>query len=196
MSIRASWSLLAVWSVLAVAGPFAVAAAAQDAGPQPWLHVRITGDGDGSGNVRVNVPLSAAEALLGLVPHRISPDGRLRLAGRKMPINVAAVRDLWQAIVQVGDTEFVAVDGEDETVRIARKGDLVTVRVEERDEDGNETVDVQLPIAVVDALLAGDGETLNVRAAVERLGELRGDVVRVSEDERQIRIWIDEIASQ
>lgn len=196
MSIRASWSLLAVWSVLAVAGPFAVAATAQDAGPQPWLHVRVTGDGDGSENVRVNVPLSAAEALLGLVPHRISPAGRLRLAGREMPINVAAVRDLWQAVVQVGDTEFVAVDGEDETVRIARKGDRITVRVEERDEDGNETVDVQLPVVVLDALLAGDGETLNVRAAVERLGELRGDVVRVSEDERQIHVWIDELASQ
>lgn len=196
MSIRASWSLLAVWSVLAVAGPFAVAATAQDAGPRPWLHVRVTGDGDGSENVRVNVPLSAAEALLGLVPHRISSDGRLRLAGREMPINVAAVRDLWQAVVQVGDTEFVAVDGEDETVRIARAGDRITVRVEERDEDGDETVDVQLPVVVLNALLAGDGETLNVRAAVERLGELRGEIVRVSEDERQIRVWIDELASQ
>ena len=186
-----------MWSVLAVAGPlFAGAAAAQDAGPRPWLHVRITGDGDGSENVRVNVPLSAAEPLLGLVPHRVSSDGRLRLAGRKMPINVAAVRDLWQAIVQVGDTQFVAVDGEDETVRIERAGDRITVHVEERDEDGNETVAVQLPIVVVDALLAGDGETLNVRAAVERLGDLRGDIVRISEDERQIRIWIDEIASQ
>ncbi|MDE2906954.1 MAG: hypothetical protein OXQ28_12830 [Acidobacteriota bacterium] len=172
-----------------------VAFAQDDAAP-PWLHVQITAQEDGEENVSVNVPLSAAEPMLALVPHRILSDGQLSLAGRDVPLNVGAMRDLWRALTEVGDTEFVTVDGEDETVRIARVGDQITVRVEERDEDGNETVDVQLPIVVVDALLSGDADTLNVRAAVERLGELRGDIVRVTEDERQIRIWIDEVASQ
>ena len=72
-------------------------------------------------------------------------------------------------LTEVGDTEFVTVDGEDESVRIARVGDQITVQVEDRGEEGAETVDIQLPIVVVDALLAGDGDTLNVRAAVERL---------------------------
>ena len=134
--------------------------------------------------------------MLALVPHRILSDGQLSLAGRDVPINVAAMRDLWRALTEVGDTEFVTVQGEDETVRIARAGDQITVQVEEREEEGSETVDVQLPIAVLDALLSGDSDTLNVRAAVERLGELRGDIVRVSENERQIRVWIDEVASQ
>ena len=151
---------------------------------------------DGAENVAVNVPLSAAEPLLALVPHRILSDGQLSLAGREVPVNVGAMRDLWRVLMEVGDTEFVTVDGEDETVRIARVGDQITVQVEDRDEEGVETVDIQLPIVVVDALLAGDGDTLNVRAAVERLGELRGDIVRVSEDERQVRIWIDEVATQ
>ena len=171
--------------------------AAQDTGPQPWLHVQVTGEDDGAENVAVNVPLSAAEPLLALVPHRILSDGQLSLAGREVPINVGAMRDLWRALMQVGDTEFVAVDGDDETVRIARVGDQITVQVENRDDDGgSETVDVQLPIVVVDALLSGNGDTLDVRAAVGRLGELRGDIVRVTEDERRVRIWIDEIASQ
>jgi len=158
--------------------------------------VQVTAEEDGSENVRVNVPLSAAEPMLALVPHRILSDGQLSLAGRDVPLNVGAMRDLWRALTEVGDTEFVTVDGEDETVRVARVGDQITVRVEDRDEEGSETVDVQLPIVVVDALLSGDGDTLDVRAAVERLGELRGDIVRVSEEERQIRIWIDELASQ
>ena len=170
--------------------------AAQDTGPQPWLHVQVTGEDDGAEHVAVNVPLSAAEPLLALVPHRILSDGQLSLAGREVPINVGAMRDLWRALMEVGDTEFVAVDGDDETVRIARVGDQITVQVEDRDEEGDETVDIQLPIVVVDALLSGNGEALNVRAAVERLGELRGDIVRVSEDERQVRIWIDEVATQ
>ena len=193
MSTRALWSVLVV-AGLSVFG-MSVAFAQDDAAP-PWLHVQITAQEDGAENVSVNVPLSAAEPMLALVPHRILSDGQLSLAGRDVPLNVGAMRDLWRALTEVGDTEFVTVDGEDETVRIARVGDQITVRVEERDEDGNETVDVQLPIVVVDALLSGDADTLNVRAAVERLGELRGDIVRVTEDERRIRIWIDEVASQ
>lgn len=193
MSIRATWSVLVVVASLLFIGG---AVAAQDAAAQPWLHVQITGENDGAENVSVNVPLSAAEPMLALVPHRILSDGQLSLAGRDLPFNVAAMRDLWRALTEVGDTEFVTVQGEDETVRIARTGDQITVQVEEREEEGSETVDVQLPIVVVDALLSGDSDTLNVRAAVQRLGELRGDIVRVSEDERQIRIWIDDVASQ
>ncbi len=193
MSTRALWSVLVVAGLLAFG--MSVAAAQEDAG-QPWLHVQITAQEEGEENVSVNVPLAAAEPMLALVPHRILSDGQLRLAGRDVPIDVGAMRDLWRVLTEVGDTEFVTVDGGDETVRIARVGGQITVQVEERGEQGSETVDVQLPVVVVDALLSGDGDTLNVRAAVERLGELRGDIVRVSEDERRIRIWIDEIASQ
>ena len=192
MTTRASWSVLIVAGLVCFGGT----AAAQDAGPQPWLHVQITGDDNGAENVNVNVPLSVAEPILALVPHRILSDGQLSLAGRDLPINVSAMRDLWRALMDVGDTEFVTVEGGDETVRVARAGDRIEVQVEERSDDGSETVDVKLPVLVVDALLSGDAETLNVRAAVERLGELRGDLVRVSEDERQIRVWIDEVASR
>ena len=58
--------------------------------------------------------------------------------------------------------------------------------------DGGETAEMRLPVAVVDALLSGDGDTLDLRAAVEQLGRLRGDIVRVREDDRSIRVWIDE----
>ena len=195
MSNRAFWSAFLVAGLLVSA---VGVVAAQDTGPQPWLHVQVTGEDDGAENVAVNVPLSAAEPLFALVPHRILPDGQLSLAGREVPVNVGALRDLWRALMEVGDTEFVTVDGEDETVRIARVGDRITVQVEDRGEEeaDTETVDIQLPIVVVDALLSGNGDTLDVRAAVERLGELRGDIVRVSEDERRVRIWIDEVATQ
>ena len=193
MSTRTFWSAFVVAGLLASGMSVT---AAQDDASQPWLHVQVTGEDDGAENVAVNVPLSAAEPLFALVPHRILSDGQLSLAGRDVPVNVGAMRDLWRVLMEVGDTEFVTVDGEDETVRIARVGDQITVQVEDRDEEGTETVDIQLPIVVVDALLAGNGDTLNVRAAVERLGELRGDIVRVSENERQVRIWIDELATQ
>ena len=111
-----------------------------------------------------------------------------------MPIDIGAMRNLWRAIADIGDAEFLRVDSGDETVRVARAGDQIHVQVEECDDDRGETVDVRLPVAVLDALLSGDGETLNVAAAVERLAGLRGDIVRVGGDDRQIRVWIDELA--
>lgn len=145
-------------------------------------------------NLNINVPLSAVEPLLSLVPPRILADGRLAVAGHDMPIDIGAMRNLWRAIADIGDAEFLRVDSGDETVRIARTGDQIHVQVEECDDDSGETVDIRLPVAVLDALLSGNGETLNVAAAVERLAGLRGDIVRISGDGRQVRVWIDELA--
>lgn len=152
------------------------------------------GDEEEDFNLNINVPLSAAGPLLSLVPQRILADGRLAVAGRGMPIDIGAMRNLWRTIADIGDAEFLRVDSGDETVRVARAGDQIHVQVEECDDDSGETVDVRLPVAVLDALLSGDGETLNVAAAVERLAGLRGDIVRIGRDGRQIRVWIDELA--
>ncbi len=57
-------------------------------------------------------------------------------------------------------------------------------------------VRVELPVAVVDALLAGEGEQWNVRAAVAELQKRRGDIVRVNDPDSQVRIWIDEQNTQ
>ena len=143
------------------------------------------GDGDEGADfdANINLPLSAVEPLLSLVPHGALADRLLDLAGDD--VNVGAMRDLWRAIAGVGEAEFVAVDGEDETVRIARTGDRINVQVQECDEDGGETVDIRIPVAVVDALLSGDGETLNVHAAVEQLGELQRAARRYRPCERR-----------
>ena len=152
------------------------------------------GDEEGDFNLNINVPLSAVEPLLSLVPHRILADGHLAVAGHDMPIDIGAMRNLWRVIANIGDAEFLSVDGGEETVRVARTGDQIHVQVEECADGGGETVDIRLPVAVLDALLSGDGETLNIAAAVERLAGVRGDIVQISSDERQIRVWIDELA--
>lgn len=149
-------------------------------------------DGDGPFDVNINVPLSAAEPLFSLVTRHILSDGQLAVAGHDVPIST--LRDLWRAIENVGDTEFLTVEGEDETVRVARAGDEIHVQVEETcGEEAAETVDIRIPVVVLDALFSGDSDTLNIAAAFERLGELRGDIVRVTGDD-QVRVWIDEVA--
>jgi len=76
-------------------------------------------------------------------------------------------------------------------VRIARAGEIILVNVSDSDGD-DESVRVEIPVPVVDALLSGDGDTLNIGAAIEELSMLRGELVRVIESDNNIRIWIDE----
>ena len=187
---RASRAVLVVVAVLILG---VGATGAQDE-VQPWIHVEITGDGTDTQNMNLNLPLSAAEALLALVPDDVISDGQLRLEEHGVPFSVSALRGVWQELVNVGDTEFVTIEQDDETVRVARAGDNIEIRVEQRDGDGDETVYVQIPVAVVDALLSGDSDKLNIRAVIQQLSVLRGDIVRVTENDRQIRVWIDEVA--
>lgn len=76
-------------------------------------------------------------------------------------------------------------------MRIAREGDTILVTVSDGG-DAAEEVRVEIPVPVVDALLSGEGDTLNIQAALEELSMLRGELVRVIESDNNIRIWIDE----
>ena len=174
-----------LWVCALLVGIAVTTAVAQEA--QSWLHVQIEGGGDDEGNVAVNLPLQAVGAVMAMAPDNIiSSDGRLVVA-EEHGLSVSDIRQAWQGIKDAGDAEFVTLREEERTVRVARAGDQIEVRVEGDDE----TVRVDLPLALVDALLSGEGETLNVAAAIDQLSTLRGDIVRVTEEERQIRVWVD-----
>lgn len=175
--------------VVAVSAPTALSA--QE--PQSWLHVQINAAGDDAGNVAVNLPLRAVGAVMAMAPDGIlSSDGRL-LVAEEHGVSVRDIREAWQGVKDAGDAEFFTFQEDDRTVRVARAGDQIEVRL---DGDDDETVRVDLPLALVDALLSGDGDTLNIAAALDQLSTLRGDIVRVTEDERQIRVWVDQQSAQ
>ena len=94
---------------------------------------------------------------------------------------------MWQQILSAGDAEFITLEEADRTVRVARVGELIEIRV-----DGSDgTARADLPVVVVDALLSGEGDNLNIAAAVAEIKNLRGDIIHISEDRRQIpnRLW-------
>ncbi|MEZ5392694.1 MAG: hypothetical protein R2724_07385 [Bryobacterales bacterium] len=74
-------------------------------------------------------------------------------------------------------------------MRVSRAGQLIQVRVEDRKGDAPEQVRVDIPVDVVDALLSGEGEELNLRAAIQQLSGRRGDIVNVTDARRCV--WID-----
>lgn len=157
---------------------------APDARPSgtPWLHVEVVeGDDD---RVGINVPLAVAEIAL-----RFAPVEKIHEKFDDKDISIVDIRAMWAELKKAGDGEFVNVDSTDESVRISREGDLLLIRV--ADKDGGEDVSIDAPIEVVDALLSGDGSRLNLAAAVQKLGERRGEIVRVRDGDESVRVWID-----
>lgn len=154
-----------------------------------WLHVRVDERARPS-KVSVNLPVSVVEAALRAAPDRVISEGRLHLGHEGKGVSVADLRRAWQELRATGDAEYATVEEEDQKVRVARAGNLVLVHVEKP--AGREAVRVEVPIEVVDALLSGEGEELNVRAAFAQLQKRRGDIVRINDEHSTVRIWIDE----
>jgi hypothetical protein len=212
-SIQAGIGLLALG--VASAAPLAAQTAT------PWLHVRVEEARDAS-KVSVNLPLSVVEAVLKASPEMIERHGRIHLGGHH-GMQLEDLRRVWKELAAVGDAELVSVESEDENVKVQRKGDLVEVLVdhkprvdregkegkegkdakdakqgptESRKARGAEQVHVEIPVSLVDALLSGEGDEPNIEAAVSELRKLRGDIVRVHDDDSHVRVWVDEQNTQ
>jgi hypothetical protein len=168
------------------------------AGGGAWLHVRVedtSGGKAGKGSkVRVNVPLAVVEAALEAAPQKFVEKGRIKLdMGKKdHDLSLEEMRRIWKELKNAGDTELVSVEEEDEHVTVARKGDVVQVRV--NNPKDQEEVNVDVPVNLVDAVLAGDSESVDVQAVIRELRSRRGDIVRVTDKDSTVRIWIDEAA--
>ena len=153
-----------------------------------WLHVRVTEEG--GAKVRVNLPITLLEKAVDMVPdEHISHHG---LHFDEHHMSPAELRELWQELKNSPDMTFVTVEEHDEKVRVWKEGGYLYVTCSE---DDGEVVDVKVPFAVVDALLSGDADELNFQAAVEALAaEGAGELVTVTSDDEEVRVWIDNIA--
>jgi hypothetical protein len=167
------------------------AAAASPSSGTAWLHVRVEEPKQRS-RVHVNLPLPVVEAALKAAPDVIASEGRIHLGRHGQHLDIDDLRQLWRELRTTGDAEIVSVEEGDDHVNVSKKGDLLLIRVQEGGD--RETVHVDVPAALVDALLSGPGKDLNVRAAIAELRKLRGDVVRVNDRTSTVRIWIDESA--
>ncbi len=170
----------------------ALIAAAPLVAQTPWIHVEVDETGDDQSRVNVNLPLSVVRVAMQAAPERFIDDGRVHLNHFDQDLDVEDLRKLWTELRDSGNAEFVTVEEEDETVRIRRDGNYIRIDVEERSGNSPERVHVDIPVAVVDALFSGDGDSLNLEDALSELSSERGDVVRVDDGETKVRIWIDE----
>ena len=161
------------------------------AAAEPWLHVHVVEAGDGGETVRVNLPLDLVEKILPLIHHDPLHDGKVRIEMGDAELSAADLRKIWEAVRASKDAQYVSVDGPDETVRVAKKGDEILVRVDGKGDEA-EKVEVRIPLEVVDALFSSPGEELDLRAAVQALARRgTGEIVTVHDEDSRVRIWID-----
>jgi hypothetical protein len=173
-----------------------VPTALQAATDSPWIHIEVREDGGSRTKVDLNLPLSLVQVALDVAPEKIISNGHIKIDHHgHHDLSIADLRRMWQELRDAGEAEFVTVEEEDEKVKITREGDHLRIDVEERSHHGEsetETVHVKVPVSVVDALMSGEGEELNLRDALELLKNERGEIVRVEGGDSDVRIWIDE----
>jgi hypothetical protein len=174
---------------------FVLAAAVPLMAQTPWIHVEVNEGGSDNSHVKVNLPLSLIEVAMDAVPEKVLERGHIRIHSDD-DVDVEDLRRMWSELRKTGDSELVSVEKDDQSVSVRREGNLVLVNVEERngkDQDGKDhKVVVQVPVSVVDALLSGQGQELNLKGAISELKSLRGEIVRVDDGGDKVRIWIDE----
>lgn len=178
-------------SVLALAAALVPRLAAQTAPAAKadrWLHVKVE-DAKKGETVRVNVPLRVAEAILPAINVDVIKNGRLRMD--EIHSRGVDLRAVLEAVRTLEDGEFVTVESQQETVRVSKEGRFLLARIHERDEQG-EQVAVKIPLALLDALLSGEKDELNIAAAIRALNELGDEVyVAVTSRDETVRVWVD-----
>lgn len=156
-----------------------------DAGDR-WIHVRVD-EADGA-EVDVNLPLSLVDVALEVGQEEGFDGDDLRL-DPEGDVTVEDLRRMWTELRAAGDGEFLDVRDGGERIRAYRRGDRVHVDV---DEDGQETVRIRMPAAIVDALLAGEDHRLDLPAAARELARVGdSEVVRIRDGETRVRVWVD-----
>ena len=172
-----------VWLAISslVVGPVA----AKD---DPWLHVAIDG-GVEEERVRVNLPLSFVEVVLPRIEAGELRDERgrdeIQIGGSDLSReDVAAI--LAEART-AADGQILAADRLDESVRVAKEGEVLTIRAQ----DDEEVVEARIPLSVLEALFSGEDD-LDLLAAVHALEtHAEGILVEVEGGGETVRVWID-----
>jgi len=174
---------------LAMAVSVSTAALAADR----WVHIKVEDGGVNGEVVRVNVPLSLAEKVLPAINTKELHGGKVKCNDTK--IEEVDLRAILDAVRAAPDNEFVTVESKHNHVRVAKSAGNLLVKVQESKKSEkvkHGTVDVSIPFSVIDALLSGAKDELDVLAAVRALGTIGDTVlVTVNDENSKVRIWVD-----
>jgi hypothetical protein len=201
------WLIAVVLTLaLATAGSVVTPITRAQSAAQPaerWLHVSVNSTDANGETVRVNVPLALVEKVLPAINKNMLHSGKIRV--NELRVNEVDLRAVFEAVRDTKDGEFVTVQSRKNNVRVAKEGGYLVVRVREMKEARKtdkpdekpaalfeERVDVRVPMSVVDALLSGAKDELDLVAAVRALSA-HGDTILVTVEDRKntVKVWVD-----
>lgn len=175
-------------SLLALLAVGLLAPAALASPDRLWLHVQVKDHEEDGDHVRINVPLSLAETVLPMIEGDDEHHPNFHFGHHNMDVD--DLRDLWKEVKASGDNEFVTVESKDEKIRVTRQGKYIMVFADAADDE--ETVEIKMPLTVVDALLSGHDDELNFEAAIDALQKHGpSELVSVQGGDESVRIWVD-----
>jgi hypothetical protein len=180
---------------------FALAIAPLAFAAERWVHVKVDDGGEDGERVRVNLPLSLAEKVLPTINSNKLHNGKVKVKERAFEeVDLHALLD---AVRTAPDNEYVTVESAHDNVRVAKSGGFLLIKVRETghrwrsaektgESKKENTVDIKVPFTVVNALLSGEKDELDLLAAIRVLKE-SGDLelVTVKDGSESVRIWID-----
>ncbi len=170
-----------------VAAALLVAAPLVAAGQDRWLNVNVMDKADGT-KVDVHLPLQLVIAVLNSVDVENFHGGKVQLDIEDADIDWP---QLLAAVKEAPDGEFVKVDSPDAKVQVSKRLGTLYVNVVETAEE-HATVNVTLPVAMIDALQFDDANQIDVAALLTSLDQLpNGDLVTVDADDATVRVWVE-----
>jgi hypothetical protein len=168
-------------AALLVAAPLAAA------DPDRWLNVNVLDKGDGT-KVEVHLPLQLVIAVLNSVDVENLHGGKVELDIEDADIDWP---QLLAAVKGAPDGEFVKVDSPDAQVQVSKRSGTLYVNVVET-ADEHATVNVTLPMSMIDALKFDEDNQIDVAALLTGLDQLpNGDLVTVEADDATVRVWVE-----
>jgi hypothetical protein len=192
MNAKRIWAasvLTAALGAMTMAALAPAMAAAETRRDDLWFHLTVNEAKDGS-KVVLNLPLSMVEKAGGFLPRQArNGNGKIRINDEEM--SKADLQSMWNDLRRRPDMTFLTVEESDGKVKMAKQGNYLVIHAADHGVK-RENVQVRMPIAVVDALLSGQGEDLDVAAALQalvRAGE--GELITVDGDDETVRMWID-----
>lgn len=199
MTSRRSFAFLAPFAALALVLALAVPAGAAQSPVQArphaqaqnlWLHVKVHDPSDENTRVTVNLPISLVQSALPMLEQSGDfHDGKVEIQGTD--VTADDLRRVLASLKSSPDATFAQVQTDTETIVFFKEG--AYLRVEgTATADGTE-IHAHFPIAVLDALLSGPGNQLDLGAAIQALAAQGvGDLVTVRDGQKQVRVWIDD----
>ncbi len=145
------------------------------------LHVdmRVLEEGNEPVSIQLNFPISLVQTM---APNITEALENVESEGQDVDL-----RAIWRDVRAAGPNEFVNVNKSNLNIKVSTTATEVRIEIDSEEEG---LIKVTMPLALGDLILGGQG-TVTVEQVMASLENWQGDLVTISGDKVNGRVWID-----